>query len=210
MVKASQTPKHEKTLEQPQTESFCDFSRTISRFCASEQTTQREKEVKIFRASEKSYRDQEDATDPLVAPQDCEVRQSGRVLELQHSDLWLRPTDLSWHFPVLMTIREEPSKNYRSRTNEKWKAKENKAEEYKKQTMQKNDDEQSSANWQTSSWSWHQPMIWASSSWKQWSSDEMRERSGWQPSADWSSSDQTRERSEWRSSGSWQSPFPWQ
>ena len=44
-------------------------------------------------------------------------------------------------------------------------------------------------------------MTWTPSSWQQWSSDESRERSHWQPSADWSSSDQTRERSEWRSSG---------
>ena len=56
----------------------------------------------------------EDATDPMVTLQDYDVRQSGRVLELQNSDLQLRPTDLSWHFPVLMTIREEPFKNYRS------------------------------------------------------------------------------------------------
>ena len=41
-------------------------------------------------------------------------------------------------------------------------------------------------------------MTWAFSSWQQWSSDETRERSDWQPSADWSSSDQTRERSEWQ------------
>ena len=57
----------------------------------------------------------EDATDPMVAPQDYDVRPSGRVLELQNSDLWLRPQDLSWHFPMLMTIREEPFKNYRSK-----------------------------------------------------------------------------------------------
>ena len=148
------------------------------------------------------YRDQEDATDPMVAPQDFDVRQSGRVLELQNSDLWLRPTDLSWHFPILMTIREEPFKNSRSRTSKTWKAKEDKAEEFKREKMQKNDDGQSYANWQRSSWSWHQPMTWASSSWQQWSSDETRERSDWQPSADWSSSDQTRELSEWRSSSS--------
>ena len=102
------------------------------------------------------------------------------------------------------------SKNYRLRTAEKWKAKEDKAEEFKKQKMQKNDDGQCNANWQTSSWSCHQPMTWASSSWQQWSSDETRERSDWQQSSAWSSSDQTRQRSEWRSSCSWQSPFSWQ
>ena len=94
----------------------------------------------------------------MVAPQDYDVRQSGRVLELQNSDLWLRPPDLSWHFPILMAIREEPFKNYRSRTSEKWKAKEDKIEETKKQKIKKGDDERSYANWQTSSWSWHQPM----------------------------------------------------
>ena len=146
----------------------------------------------------------------MVAPPDYDIRQSGRLLELQDRDIWLRPTDLSWHFLVLMTIREKPFKNYCSRTSEKWKAKEDKTEEFKNQKMQKNDDGQSYANWQTSSWSWHQPMTWGSSSWQQWSWDETRVRSDWQPSAGWSRSDQTRERSEWRSSGSWQSPFSWQ
>ena len=65
---------------------------------------------------------------------------SARVLELQNSDLGLRPTDLSWHFPILLAIREEPFKNYCSTTSEKWKAREDKAEEFKKQKMQKNDD----------------------------------------------------------------------
>ena len=50
-----------------------------------------------------------------------------------------------------MTIREEPFKNYRSRTSKKWKAK---FEEAKKQMIKKNDDGRSYANWQTSSWSW--------------------------------------------------------
>ena len=44
-----------------------------------------------------------------------------------------------------MTIREEPFKNYRSRTSEKWNAKEDKVGEVKKQKMQKNDDGQSYA-----------------------------------------------------------------
>ena len=99
----------------------------------------------------------EDTTDLMVAPQDYDVRQSGRVLELRNSELWLRPSDLSWHFPILMTIREEPFKNYRSRTSEKWKAK---FEEAKKQKIKKNDDGRSHGNWKTSSWSWHQSMTW--------------------------------------------------
>ena len=43
-----------------------------------------------------------------------------------------------------MTIREEPFKNYRSRTSEKWKAK---FQEAKKQKIKKNDDGRSYANW---------------------------------------------------------------
>ena len=43
-----------------------------------------------------------------MAPPDYEIRQSERVLELQNRDLWLRPTDMSSHFPTLITNREEP------------------------------------------------------------------------------------------------------
>ena len=71
-------------------------------------------EAQLRATAQRVYRGQEDATDSMVALQDYDVRQSGRVLELQNSDLWLQPTDLSWHFPFIMTIRE--FKNYRSRT----------------------------------------------------------------------------------------------
>ena len=104
---------------------------------------------------------------------------------------------MSWHLPILMTICEEPSKNYRSRTALKWKAKEDKIEEAKKEKMKRNDDERSCADWQTSSWSWHQPMTWTSSlssPLQQWSSDETRGNHQLIGAA----SDQTRERSEWR------------
>ena len=73
-------------------------------------------EIQLRLAAQRDFTD--DATDKMVAPQDYDVRQSRRVLELQNSDLWLRPTVLSWHFLILMTIREEPFKNYRSRTSE--------------------------------------------------------------------------------------------
>ena len=55
-------------------------------------------ESQLKAAAQRAYRDQEDATDPTMAPQDFDVRQSGRVRELQNSDLWLRPTDVSWIF----------------------------------------------------------------------------------------------------------------
>ena len=70
-------------------------------------------------AAQRGFTD--DATDPMVAPQDYDVRQSG-------------PTDLSWHFLILMTIREERFKNYRSRQVDERKAK---FEEAKKQTIKK-------------------------------------------------------------------------
>ena len=39
----------------------------------------------------KSYPDPENIHNPMIAPQDYEVRQSGRVFELQNRDLWIRP-----------------------------------------------------------------------------------------------------------------------
>ena len=51
-------------------------------------------EIQLKAAAQRSY--PEDATDPMVAPQDYDIRQSGRILELQNRDLWLRPTDMSW------------------------------------------------------------------------------------------------------------------
>ena len=118
--------------------------------------------------------------DPMMAPPDYEIRQPGRFLELQNRDLSLRPTDMSWHFPILVTIREEPIKNYRSRTAEKWKAKEDKIEEVKKKKTKRCDDDWNDAEWQPSSWSWQQPTTCApslSSSWQQMSSDQTLERS---------------------------------
>ena len=70
----------------------------------------------------------------MVAPPDYDIRRSGRVLELQNKDFWLRPTDLTWHFLILMTIREELFRKNRSRTSEKWKGK---FEEAKKQKIKK-------------------------------------------------------------------------
>ena len=78
----------------------------------------------------------------MIAPQDYDVRQSGRVLELQNRDLWIRPIDLSWHFPILVTIREMPFKNCRARSPAKLKVREEKIEESKKQKIPKNSNEE--------------------------------------------------------------------
>ena len=138
----------------------------------------------------------------MIVPQDYDVRQSGRGLKLQHRDLWLRPTDLSWHFPTLVTIREMPFKTYRGRSSEKSKAGENKIEESNKQKTLKNSDEEwNSTRWKYSSWTWTTSS--SSSAWQEWSSDETRERTKWQ-SADWDSPDQVREVTAWQTHFSWQ------
>ena len=73
----------------------------------------------------------------MIAPRDHDVRQSGLVLELQNRDLWIRPTDLPWHFPILVTVREAPFRNFRGRSPAKLKAIEDKIEETKKQNTLK-------------------------------------------------------------------------
>ena len=83
-------------------------------------------------AAQRGNPNPDDAEDPMMAPPDYEIRQTGRVLELQNRDLCLRPaTGMCWHFLILITIREEPLENYRARTAEMWKAKEDKIEEVK-------------------------------------------------------------------------------
>ena len=54
----------------------------------------------------KGYPDPEEVDNHMIAPQDYDVRQSGRVLEIQNRDLWIPPTDLSWHIPILVTSVE--------------------------------------------------------------------------------------------------------
>ena len=98
-------------------------------------------EVLLRETARKSHPDLEDVDIPTIAPQDYDVRQSRRVLELQSRDLWIRPTDLYWHFSILVTIREMPFRNYRGRSSEKLKTKEDKIEEAKKQKTLKNRDE---------------------------------------------------------------------
>ena len=62
----------------------------------------------IVRATAQRMFPESDVDNPMIALQDYDVCQSGRVLELQNGDLWIRPTDLSWHFSILVTLREEP------------------------------------------------------------------------------------------------------
>ena len=155
----------------------------------------------------------------MIAPQDCDVRQSGRVMELQNTDLRIRPTDLSWHFSILATIRKMPFRNYRGRSSEKLNAREDMIEEAKKQkTLKTRDEDWDSARWKQSSWTW--TTLSSSSAWREWSSDKTRGRSDWQSPADWSRG-QKRERTDWqladwdssdqvRKATAWQSHYSWQ
>ena len=73
-------------------------------------------EVMLRETARKSYPDPENIGNPVIAPQDYEVRQSGRVLELQNRDLWTPPRDLSGHIPFLVTLRELLFLHYRGRS----------------------------------------------------------------------------------------------
>ena len=58
-------------------------------------------EVLLRETVRKGYPVPEDVDNPMIAHRDYNVlRQSERVLEFQNRDLWIRPTDLSWHFPI--------------------------------------------------------------------------------------------------------------
>ena len=118
-------------------------------------------EILLRETTKRNCPNAEDIDNPKIAPQDYDVRQSERVLEFQNRDFWIRPTDLSWHYPILVTIRE-PFENVRGSSSEKSKARENMIEEAKKQKTKRSDDKWSYAEWQTSSWSWQQPMTWTS------------------------------------------------
>ena len=82
-----------------------------------------------------------------------------------------RPTDLSSNFTILVTIREAPFKNFRGRSSEEMKAREDKIEGTKKHDTLKNRDEDwNSTRWQQSSWTWTTSS--SSSAWRKLSSDE--------------------------------------
>ena len=63
-------------------------------------------EVLLRKTARKGYPDPENIDNPMTASQDYDVRQSGRVLELRNKDQLIRPADQSWHFRILVTIRE--------------------------------------------------------------------------------------------------------
>ena len=137
-------------------------------------------EVLHWETARKGFPDPEDVDNPTIAPQDYDVRQSGRVLELQNRNLWI----LFWHFPILMTIREMPFRNYIGRSLAKLEARD---ETKKQKTLKNRDEEWNSARWKQSSWTWTTSS--SSSAWREWSSDEAHEQArkvtAWQSHFSW-------------------------
>ena len=150
--------------------------------CVSEHRVSRKDKVRTARTPkllktcwgrrlEKNCPKSENVDNPMMSLQDFEVRQSGRDLELQKKDLWIRPTDLSSYLTILVTIREAPFQEFRGRSSEEMKAREEKIEGTKKHDTLKNwDEDWNSTRWQQSSWTWTTSS--SSSAWRKWSSDE--------------------------------------
>ena len=204
MEKASWTQNHEKTFEQ----SHAD--RVSLQFCVSKQTTKRENRQKTIRVCEESK--------SSSGRRPSGVTQRTPQIPWLHlhimtfanpGESWSSKTGTSCYDQQMCPgtfLSARPFVRNRSRTivqehmeGQGEQDRGGQEAEYRERC----DDERSCADWQTSSWSWHQPVTWTSSLssfWQQWSSDETREQSDWQPSADWSSSDQPRQRSGWRSS----------
>ena len=83
--------------------------------------TEREKAVDRFpkdqaRITAIEYLLRPERNDPLEAPSDFHTAQSMRVLQTKREDLWLRDNDVSWHLPILITLREWAYKNWRQRS----------------------------------------------------------------------------------------------
>ena len=73
----------------------CERAQNKEKEQAEDRSYSKEIEIMLRETARKSYPDPENIHNPMIAPLDNEIRQSGRVLELQNRDLWTRPTDLS-------------------------------------------------------------------------------------------------------------------
>ena len=52
----------------------------------------------------------------LAGPQDFHVELSDRIHEIKREHLWFKESDCSWHRPIIATVREIQTKNWRKRT----------------------------------------------------------------------------------------------
>ena len=106
-------------------------------------------EVLLREMAQRNYPKPEDLQYPMIAPQDYDIRQSERVLlEFPYRDLWIRPTDLSWHFLILVTIREVPFLEFLWRVTRELESQRGQ----RQKTLTNRDDEWNSARWKQSSW----------------------------------------------------------
>ena len=72
-----------------------------------------------------------DLADPFMSPIDFDIQQSHRLLHLDNRSLWLRDSDTGWHLPVMLTLREVVTKNWRQRTRAGQEARDETREEYR-------------------------------------------------------------------------------
>ena len=56
----------------------------------------------------------------LAGPQDFHVELSNRIREIKREHLWIKGTDCSWHRPIIATVREVQTKNWRKRSAAGW------------------------------------------------------------------------------------------
>ena len=63
----------------------------------------------------------QESAHPLHAPLDYSVRVSERVLHLERAHFFLGSVDSDYHCPLLVTMREEATKNWRQRSASGWK-----------------------------------------------------------------------------------------
>ena len=56
----------------------------------------------------------------LFGPQDFQVELSNRIQEIKREHLWFKETDSSWHRPIIATVREIQTKNWRKRSAAGW------------------------------------------------------------------------------------------
>ena len=99
----------------------------------------------------KSYPDPENVDNSMIAPRYYEVRQSVRVLVLQNEDHWIRPTDLSLHFTILVTLRELLFKIYCGRSLANLEARDE-AQKQKTQKIKRSDQTHRDTTWQSHSY----------------------------------------------------------
>ena len=63
----------------------------------------------------------QESAHPMHAPQDYSIKVSERVLHLERANFFIGSRDNDWHLPLLVTMREEATKNWRQRSASGWK-----------------------------------------------------------------------------------------